>query len=497
MAIPFKRYINTTSGVIGASAVAQRELLARLFTTNELLPTGGIAEFDSPDSVGDYFGTSSEEYKRAVFYFGYKSPSITRPKNIAFARWANTDVGARIFGDKVTADLAKLKAVNAGAFDLSLGANTANITGLDFSSAASLANVATAIQTKIQAAAGTFKGVLVTFNAVAGWFELDSGNTGDEVISFTDGAQTPLALIGFNSKAIVSNGVGAQEPVDVMSKTTGIDNNFGSFLFMPILTQDQYKAVATWNASQDVMFQFMVPVTAATADAMSTELLKIAGTALTLVDTTNGEYPEMCPMMILAATNYADKNAVQSYMFRQFAGLTPLVNDGTDAALYDGKRINYYGRTQTAGQFIDFYQRGFLCGLSTDPINMNTYANEQWLKDRLGSLMMNLLITLGRLPANADGRGKALSVIASVVSEALDNGTISPGREFSIDQKIAIKELTGDDLAHVALQNKGYWTYAEIRDFTLNKQVQKEIAYTLVYAKDDVVRRVSGRHALV
>ena len=84
MAIAFTKYILITSGVGGGNAVRKRELIGRLFTTNELVPTGSIVEFTTLADVGTYFGTTSEEYKRASFYFGFISKSINSAKNISY-----------------------------------------------------------------------------------------------------------------------------------------------------------------------------------------------------------------------------------------------------------------------------------------------------------------------------------------------------------------------------------------------------------------------------
>jgi hypothetical protein len=69
MSISISRYVDITSGVGGASVVAQRSLVARIFTSSSLVPPRSFVAFSTAEAVGDYFGTSSEEYLRAVFYF--------------------------------------------------------------------------------------------------------------------------------------------------------------------------------------------------------------------------------------------------------------------------------------------------------------------------------------------------------------------------------------------------------------------------------------------
>lgn len=87
MAISFKKYIDITSGVGGGAGVRDRDLITRIFSSNSLIPANSFLELDSADDVANYFGSNSEEYKRATFYFGWVSKNISRPKKISFARF--------------------------------------------------------------------------------------------------------------------------------------------------------------------------------------------------------------------------------------------------------------------------------------------------------------------------------------------------------------------------------------------------------------------------
>ena len=103
MSISSNRYVDITSAVGGGDAVPTRELLLRLFTTNERVPTGSVLNFSSSTletSLREYFGSTSEEYKQAAYYFGFISKVATSPKNIQFSRFADTDTSAQVFGSK-------------------------------------------------------------------------------------------------------------------------------------------------------------------------------------------------------------------------------------------------------------------------------------------------------------------------------------------------------------------------------------------------------------
>ena len=69
MTISFNRYVNIVSGIGAGVTVAQRELVARLFTNNPLLPPQSFISFTTAAEVASYFGFQSEEYQRSLFYF--------------------------------------------------------------------------------------------------------------------------------------------------------------------------------------------------------------------------------------------------------------------------------------------------------------------------------------------------------------------------------------------------------------------------------------------
>ena len=77
MSIRFSKYVRIVSGVGGSSGVRQRDLIGRLISSDPRIDPATVLEFTDAASVGEYFGTSSPEYLRAVFYFSYTSPAIS------------------------------------------------------------------------------------------------------------------------------------------------------------------------------------------------------------------------------------------------------------------------------------------------------------------------------------------------------------------------------------------------------------------------------------
>ena len=508
MSISLSRYVSITSGVGAATTVGTRNLGALIVTGNNLCPTGTVLQFTSAANVLSYFGSGSEEYARALFYFGWISKNIQQPQQISFYFWNNNvATGSLIYGAPATYSLATFTAISAGSFALTLGGVTGTLSSINLSGAGSLTAVASSVQTAIRAyttGGVAWTGATVTYNSTVGQFNLTSGTTGADTIAITTaGVGTDLSVpIGWNATgAVLSNGSAAQTVSTNLTNLLTITNNFGSFCYTTALapTLATITAAANWNAglSPNLQFMFSISVTAANASTWSAALSAINGCTATLVSPLASAYSEMEPMMILAATNYSQRNGVQNYMFQQFTD-TPSVTTDANANIYDPLSINYYGQTQTAGQNFSFYQRGVMFGLSTSPLDQNTYANEMWLKDAIGAQIMTLLLSLTQIPANNQGQAMLLGAIQSVVGQAVFNGTIQPGRALTTAQQLYITQATGSSTAWQQVANAGYWLGVTISPYQAsNGQTQYKAVYTLIYAKDNVVRLVTGQDILI
>lgn len=496
MAIKITRYVDIISSVSGASSVAQRKLDHRRFTSDPRVPVGSILELGSGDA-DDFFGSTSDEAVFARQYFGYVSPApASAPRALQFAAYAPSGRVPAVYS-ATPATLAELTSISAGSLTITLGANTNTITAINLSAALSFADVATALQTALRTGTGTqFTAATVTYDVGRAQFILSGGVVGSAAVSV---GVTPLStLLGLNDpQAILSPGVAAQNPLDAFQAAEEASDSFGSVSFGESITDVEAKAVAQYVAGENVKYQFYVSVTPSTYTATVAALSGIQSTGI-ILNGTPGEYKEAIPAAIMSATDYDRRNATVNYMYRQVGGFTADVTTDALANIYDTARVNYYGQTASAGQNISFFQRGFLLGGATSPIDMSVHANEQWLKAYLTAALLSLQLSLNKIPANNEGRSYVLAQVIDAVNKAKFNGTIIIDKVLTTAQKIAITQLSGDPDAWRDVQSKGFWAdVAIVQSVPVSGVTEYTAKYTLVYSKGDVVRKVEGSHNLI
>ena len=493
MSISSNRYVDVVSAVGGGDAIPTRELLLRLFTTSERVPTGAVLNFSSSTletSLREYFGSTSEEYKRAAYYFGFISKVATSPKNIQFSRFADTATSAQVFGSKLPL-LSVLNAVTAGAFNITLAGVAFNVTALDFSADTTYAEVASALQTAIQATGGAMAATTVAFDSSRTTFDFDTNGTADGEISFTVVTAGLLDSLGFGENATFSNGVAVQTVTDALSASTSLNNNYGSFDFIGDLTDDQIVERATFANGRNVEFMNLQRVLTTNRSTISGLVGGFASTGLILAPLAT-QYPELLPAAILASLNYEQPAASANFMFYADSRLTPSALDDAEAKINDDLGVNYYGQTQEAGVQRSFFQRGRLTGGATAPKAMGVHANEQWLKSYLKSQFLSMFLALQQVSADLAGQAIGISYLDAGIALALSNGSISVGKTLTTTQINFITQTTGNSTAYLEVQSRGYYYSPPVMD-----AVNNTMDYLLVYAKRDSVDKVNGRHSLI
>jgi hypothetical protein len=502
MSIPQRKYVAIESGTVPDPVVTERQLILRLATTNQLVPTKTLVEFTNDlKAIAAYFGADSEEYKRAAFNLNTTTKKqLSKPTGISFARWAQTDAAPQIFGEPGDQLLANWTVISDGSITLTLGVDTEIITGIDFTTDLSLSDVAATLQAAINAAnvASMWTGAVVAWNAVDKRFDFTGGDFGSAVVVVAlGGSGTEIAsMLGWlNDGTILSNGADAETITEFLDLTVSQSTNFGHVIFMPTLSLEEMTEAAVWVDGQNVRYQYHAPVSLANAALYQAALAPYSGTSLTIDEGVTDEFPEQVPANIYSAVDYAKRDANQNTMFYRTFALTPSVTDKQTSDTLDAINVNYWGQTQSDGANVSFYQRGKLQGTGEVPVDMNTFSNEQWFKAANASSIMNLLLAEAAVTANPTGVAKVLNAIQPNIETAQLNGTIIVGKELTQAQISFINDITngfsGAENAHFQVQTIGYWIDAKVVADPLNPGEFK-IDYLLVYSKGDIIRFVEG-----
>lgn len=220
MAISITRYVDIISSVGAGSSVPRRSLTGRIFTQNELVPTNGFVTFTSATEVGTWFGTSSDEYKRAVYYFGWVSKNGTVPPSIDYARYTTTNTFPQIFGNIQPQSIGDYNTITGGTLNITLGDHSVQFSAFNFTSDTSLSDVATRIQNAIQSAFPSdplWADATVVYDPIRGSFNFQGGsNSAPATIIVSDGTfGEPIGtLLGWiaGPTLIISEGIGATPP---------------------------------------------------------------------------------------------------------------------------------------------------------------------------------------------------------------------------------------------------------------------------------------------
>jgi len=313
MAISSQHYIQINSTIGAGNVVNQRSLVARCFTANTLIAPNTFIQFTNATDVGEYFGTNSEEYYRAIFYFGWLSKSTTSAPFIQFARWVSVATPPRIFSIPASnpaqaQSIGAWNAITAGAFGITIGAEAYALSSLNFSTDVNLTEVAARIQTEIQAIGGAsvqFTSATVTYDGSSGFNFVGGSAVGSSSISIQAASGQDISVIGllgwrpgsvftnsnyntstFKNNAIWTAGSLIQTLTASLDASQNESNNFGSFLFLNNLglTISQIIEIATWNnaAAQNEFYLYSVPVIEANISAWHTALNTFGGLSLTL-----------------------------------------------------------------------------------------------------------------------------------------------------------------------------------------------------------------------
>lgn len=486
--ISMNKYIDILSVSAGGASANKREPIGRFFSESELVPIGNTLSFGMPDEVMAYFGVESVEYKVAFKYFNWISDRGTKAKKISFDRIQQGGVVPTVIsGINIGNSLPALKKESLK-LALSLDGQTYNIDA-DTSAASSLSDVASILSTALGAENGTIT-LSTSLNGTR--FILQAASGSESVSQWQIAANEDAVLMGWTNSTFVINSYGIGDmsiSQQVLSALKRNDNCY-SFGFLLSLAQEDIEQIAQWNMSQNNKFVFCY---AADRNVLQNTIQPSVANygGLWLEADVPGEYQFWQPMAITANLDYSKRHAAVSYMYKQFPTDTPTVFDDSVKDALDNAKINYLGRTQTAGRPIVFLQEGWLQGKTKD---MTIYVNEIWLKDSILVELLKLFLQKGAVYSNAADMAIMSAVCLDTFALAVDNGVILTGTTLTPDERAAVEQYTGDEKGYSIIESQGYIFNYWLTTLANGKKV---FSYQLVYKACDTIRKVEGTNIAI
>lgn len=488
MTIPASQLVDITPRVIGGG-LSGLAFVGTFLTKNSNLPTKTAVPFYNLSSVGEYFGTASDEYKLASNYFSADSNSSKKPDVLWFYRFADVAVGAFLRGASNPAKLDALKAITNGSFGIKVDGSTLAISGLDFSSEVSFSGVASVVQTALNTA---LAGTTCSWNSSFQAFVVGSPTTGAaSTIEFaTAGASgTDVSgLLGLTS-GVASQGQAATSLTDTMYGAVNSNSNFWSF--MPVWSETSTEALelAEWCNAQGV--RFLYSMVDAAADALVPNNPACLGQQV-------GDFIGVCPvyntkalgamaMGIGAAIDPSRLNGRKTWAYKQQNGLAFTVDNATNAQVLQNNGYNFYGDYATASEQFKLFQNGQVSGNAKW---LDTYYGQVFIRDGLQNAWLNALMLNNTVPYNEDGYSILRAAAMDVINTSINAGFIRQGVSLSESQKATVQSEAGLDISG-ALETQGW--YLQILDPTT--QVRSERGTPVVsfwYMDGGSVQRIQG-----
>ena len=461
MTINANQLVNVLPRVISAGS-STLELNGVIISDNAFIPAGKFLSFYSSDEVGAYFGTTSKEYELSINYFLGFENSTKKPTTLFFVRDITSAIKGCLFGGKVNSTLATLKAITSGSFNITIKEIDVELTSLDFSSATSLSDIATTLQTAIRTGQtdSALTGCTVEYSSLNKNFIITTGATGaSSTISYGTGDVAEILCLSEDTAKFASDGRDATPVASMMNELKTITLNWVSFMTLNEVIQTTKLEYANWVNSQNYGCRFIYVCqdsdTNAKVSGNETNMgfklddLELSGTTLQY----NTANLSAFVMGTIASINFEAENGRITLAFKKQSGLAYTVNDDTDATNLLNNKYNFYGNYATNNDTFKLYQNSRVSGKY---IWLDTLINAIWLNDRLQTNILDLLAVVNSLPFNQISYSKIIGACNGTLEQAVYNGVFTIGIELSDTQKIALENEAGIDISE-ALYEKGYY----------------------------------------
>jgi hypothetical protein len=385
-----------------------------------------IRKFTSLTSVGTDFGTDSDAYDAATFFFG-QNP---QPSDLYIGKWAKTGTAGLLYGGALTTAqqaLTNFTSVDDGALDITVDGTAKTLTDLDFTSVTNLNGVATVLTTALS-------GATVTWDAANSRFVVKSPTTGTaSKIGFgaagESGTDVSL-LINLTSatKAKAVDGIAAESLLDAVEILAAKSNEwYGLAVAVPSVEDSDIVDVAKYvEAASPRRFLSATTQDVNALDPDSTTDLAAQLQALKLTHTacqysSSSPYAAVSLFARQASVDFTAQSSVISLMYKQEPLVSAETLTETQAQALKDKNCNVFVNYSNNVAFI---QHGTVAsGLYIDSVVGADFLQNQAMVD-----VFNLLYTSTTKLSQTDaGVNQLTTTLEATMDKAVNNGLLAPG----------------------------------------------------------------------
>lgn len=447
--IPASQIVSINPSVLssGGSALSMN---AVFLTKHSDVPTGKALLFSTADSVGEYFGLTSAEYKSAQVYFNGFDGSNIKPGTLYFYA-VNENEPAFLQGSSLKS--VSLKTLKTFEGTLSVSIDGATKSGsVSLASATSFSNAAELIASAISA--------VVTFNEQLQAFVITSESSGkSSVIDYATGDISDKLGLSKAAGAVVSLGSGVDTAESVMAGLTRSTLNFATFTTIYEATLEEKLAFAKWSNAQNDRYLFVgwgkeaAALQSGNTECFGAKLTESQYSGAVAVYGGLDKAAFLCGSV--ASIDFTEREGRITLAFKGQSGLEVDVSDATQADILIKNGYNFYGAWATANDRFLFMYPGQMAG---DWKWIDTYINQIRLNSQLQLALITLLTSSKSIPYNDVGRALQRAACQDAIDEAVNFGSIRAGVDLSEQQRAIINNEAGSDVA-TQVEDRGYCLY--------------------------------------
>ncbi len=484
--ISLNRDFSISPGVISAQGTAIN-MQGMLVSDNTLLPVGKVMAFSSQKDVGAWFGQDSVEYIAAGIYFtGYQNATV-RPAKLLFARFVSDSGGvpgwllSGSFKGKTIAD------IQTAISTLTLSVNGSSVTsaGISLANVTSFDDAAKAIETAIG------NKVSVSWLPVQQRFLITSNTKGaNSAVSKATGDAADVLRLSETENAVTSIGTKQSDPSAFLDELKNSNQDWVLFTTLFAPSTSQALAFSAWVTNQNYRFGY-VPF-----DSSSDPL--VAGNDKCLAAQINADgYQNVLPvygdyryaMTVLSyasSLNFDATNGRVSYKFRSFNGVTPNVNNDSDADAIASNGYTFYGQYGANSVVYSYAADGAISGSFKW---LDTFLCQVWINANLLGAFANVFTQNQSFPFNEEGYTALRASVIDVAVKAKNFGAIRPGITLDNSQIQQVIGMAGKDISQ-SLYSEGWYLYIPTQNGT-NRNERKLAGAVFFYTDGSLIQSIN------